>query len=93
LAIGKVLAVVSYPVKDFAAWKVVYDSIQHIRESAGVTGDEVFQDHADPTKIVVIHRFHSVEAAQNYLAHADVQAARIRSGITAPHLVTLAIAS
>ncbi len=41
---GPVLAVVSHPVTDYAAWRVVYDSAEPIRQKAGVTGAEVFRD-------------------------------------------------
>eukprot|EP01037_Dinobryon_pediforme_P017800 gene17800-18020_t len=41
MTIGKVLAVISHPVKDFATWKVAYDNAEPIRQKAGVTGAEV----------------------------------------------------
>ena len=93
MANGKVLAVFSHPVKDFAAWKLVYDSAQPIREKAGVTGAEVFQDPADPTKVVIIHRFPSIEAAQGFLANPALKEAMMNGGVTAPPSVLMAIAS
>ena len=93
MADGKVLAVFSHPVKDFATWKGVYDSAQPIREKAGVTGAEVFQDSADPTKVVIIHRFPSIEAAQSFLTNPGLKEAMMKGGVTAPPSVIMAVAS
>ena len=90
---GKVLAVFSHPVKDFATWKVVYDGAQPIREKAGVTGAEVFQDPTDPTKVVIIHRFPSVEAVQGFLSNPGLKDAMMKGGVTAPPSVIMAVAS
>ena len=91
--LGPVLAVVSHPVKDFAAWKVVYDEAGPIRDQAGVTGAEVFTDAADPLMVVVIHRFPSVEAANAFLGNPDLAAAMERGGVTAKPTVVLAVAA
>jgi quinol monooxygenase YgiN len=90
---GKVLAVVSHPVKDFATWKVAYDGAEPVRQRAGVTGAEVFQDPSDPTKVVIIHRFSSVEAARGFLDDPELKAAMMRGGVTAPPSVILAVAT
>ncbi len=91
--LGPVLAVVSHPVADFAAWKVVYDEAAPIREAAGVTGAEVFTDAANPLTVVVLHRFPSVEAAQAFFGNPDLAAAMQRGGVTAPPAVTIATAA
>jgi hypothetical protein len=91
--LGPVLAVVSHPVKDFAAWKVVYDEAGPIRDAAGVTGAEVFHDAANPALVVIIHRFPTVEAANGFLNNPDLAAAMQKGGVTAPPTVILAIAA
>jgi quinol monooxygenase YgiN len=87
---GPVLAVVSHPVADFAAWRAVYDEVQPLRDAAGVTGAEVFVEAANPAMVVVIHRFASVEAAQAFLQNPDLAAAMQRGGVTAAPTVVLA---
>lgn len=77
MALGKVLAVVSRPVKEFAAWKVTYDGAEPVRQKAGGTGAEVFQEPADPNKVVVIHRFPSLESAQGFLGDPGFKEAMI----------------
>jgi len=90
---GKVLAVVSHPVKSFATWKIAYDNAEPVRQKAGVTGAEVFQDPADPNKVVVIHRFSSLEAAQAFLGDPGLKEAMMKGGVLAPPTVVLATAA
>ncbi len=89
-AVGPVLAVVSHPVADYAAWRVVYDAGQSARDAMGVTGAEVFVDAANPSMVVVIHRFQSVEAANGFLRHPALKDAMARAGVTAPPTIILA---
>jgi quinol monooxygenase YgiN len=91
--LGPVLAVISHPVKDFAAWKVVYDAAGPVRDQAGVTGAEVFTDAADPLMVVVLHHFPSVEAANAFLGNPDLAAAMEQGGVTAKPTVVLAVAA
>ncbi len=89
-ALGPVLAVVSHPVADIAAWRIVYDEAQPVRDAAGVTGAEVFVDATDPSMMVIIHRFPLVEAAEGFFANPDLKAAMERGGVTAPPTVMIA---
>lgn len=90
---GPVIAVISHPVKDYAAWRVVYDSAEPIRQKAGVTGAEVFRDPTDPSMIVVIHRFPTLEAAQAFLGDPGLKEAMEKGGVTAAPAVVLAVAA
>lgn len=92
-ALGPVLAVISHPVADFAAWRVVYDEAQPVREAAGVTGAEVFVDAANPLMVVIIHRFASMDAAQGFFGNPDLMAAMERGGVTAPPAIIFASAA
>lgn len=89
---GPVLAVVSHPVKDYAAWRIVYDSAEPIRQKAGVTGAEVFHDPKDPKMMVIIHRFPTVEAAQAFLGDPGLKEAMMKGGVTAPPTAIIAVA-
>ena len=92
-SLGPVLAVVSHPVADFAAWRTVYDEAQPARDAAGVTGAEIFVDVSNPAMVVVIHRFPSVEAADAFFKNPDLAAAMKRGGGTAPPTIILAKAA
>lgn len=92
-AMGPVLAVISHPVKDYAAWRAVYDGAEPIRRKAGVTGAEVFRDPKEANLIVVIYRFASLEAAQAFLGDQALKDAMMKAGVTAPPAVTIAVAA
>jgi quinol monooxygenase YgiN len=91
-AMGPVLAVISHPVKDYATWRVIYDSAEPIRQKAGVTGAEVFLDPKDPKMVVIVHRFPSLEAAQAFLGDPGLKAAMEKGGVTAAPTVVMAVA-
>jgi hypothetical protein len=92
-ALGPVLAVISHPVADYAAWRAVYDEAAPLRDAAGITGAEVFLDAANPLMVVIIHRFPTVEAAQGFFGNPDLADAMKRAGVTAAPTVTLASAA
>lgn len=88
-ALSPVLAVVTHPVADYAAWRAVYDEVEPLRAAAGVTGAEVFTDSANPLMLVILHRFPSMDAAQGFFANPDLVAAMQRAGVNAPPTVIL----
>ena len=89
---GPVLAVISHPVKDYAAWRAVYDSVEPLRQKFGVTGAEVFHDPKDQNAIVIIHRFATLDAMQAFLGDADLKAAMSKGGVLAPPTAVVAVA-
>ena len=90
-ALGPVLAVVSHPVKDYAAWRVVYDSAESLRQKHGVTGAEVFRDPKDANMMVIIHRFPTLEALQGFLGDPALKDAMAKGGVTAPPTAVIGI--
>lgn len=67
---------VRHPVKDFTAWKSVYDSFDGERKDLGVLGDAVFQSIDDPNDVTVWHDFETRETA-----HAFVESLRLRDAM------------
>jgi len=92
-AAGPVLAVISHPVKDYAAWRVAYDKAEPIRRAAGVTAAEVFHDPKDPNSMVIIHRFPSVDSMQKFLGDPALKAAMAAGGVLAPPTALVGIAA
>jgi len=93
VAPGPVLALISHPVKDFAAWRAVYDSAEPIRQKAGVTAAEVFRDPKDPNAVLIIHRFASVAAMQSFLGDPALKSAMATGGVLAPPTAVVGIAA
>jgi hypothetical protein len=90
---GPVLAVISHPVKDYAAWRAVYNSVEPLRQKARVTGAEVFRDPKNPNAVVIIHRFPTPEVAQAFLSDPGLKDAMAKGGVTAPPNVVMAVAA
>ena len=93
IAPGPVLAVISHPVKDYAAWRAIYESAEPIRQKAGVTAAEVFRDPKDPNAIVIIHRFPSVAAMQAFLGDPALKSAMATGGVLAPPTAVVGVAA
>jgi quinol monooxygenase YgiN len=93
IALGNVLAVVTHPVADYAAWRTVYDDVELLRAAAGVTGAEVFTDATNPLMIVILHRFATMDAAQAFFANPDLAVAMQSGGVTAPPTIILSNAA
>ena len=89
---GPVLAIISHPVKDYAAWRAIYNSVEPLRQKAGITGAEVFRDPKNPNAVVIIHRFATPEAAQAFLSDPGLKEAMTKGGVTAPPSVIMAVA-
>ena len=90
--VGPVLAVVCHPVKDYAAWRVVYDAAEPIRAAAGVTAAEVFHDPKDPNNMVIIHRFPSIASMESFLGDPGLKAAMAQGGVLAAPTALVGIA-
>ena len=61
-------------VKDFSAWKKVYDSKKDFRASNGALSSQVFHDAGDPNKVTVVLKWDSLAKAQKYAASPELKA-------------------
>ncbi len=87
------LGVITHPVKDYAAWRVVYNGAKALRQKAGVTGAKVFRDPVEPNLITVINYLPSVEAAHAYLNDPALKEAMEKAGVLAPPRIIIAVAA
>ena len=78
---AKTLGIVKHQVNDYAAWRAVYEEVQPLRDSFGVTDARVLQDPDDKNTITVLHWFASPEQAEGFASAPDLQAAMGRAGV------------
>ncbi len=71
-------------VKDFAAWKKVYDSTKGLRASNGELSDQIFRDASDPNKLILLFKWNSLANAQKYAASPELKAAMEKAGVDGP---------
>jgi hypothetical protein len=88
---AKALSIVKHPVSDYAAWRVVYDEVQPLRDKHGVSAAAVLQDPADPKNLTVLHWFPSVGQAQAFAADPGLKHAMASAGVTAPPRIEVVV--
>jgi hypothetical protein len=76
--------VVRHPVADYAAWRVVYDSLEPLRQQHGCTGQSVMVAAGDGNDIFVTHDFPTVEAADAFAHDPALKEGMDSAGVTGP---------
>ena len=69
---------------DFAAWRVVYDSLEPLRVQHGCTGKSVMVAPDDANDVFVTHDFPSVEAAGAFAHDPALKEGMDKAGVTGP---------
>ncbi len=75
---------VQHKVKDFDAWKKVYDSVADLRASNGELSDRIYRDASDPNRLTLIFKWDSLENAKKYVESPELKAAMERAGVEGP---------
>lgn len=68
-------------VKDFSAWKKIYDSNEEFRKSSGALSGKVFHDAADPNKVVILFNWDSLAGAKKFASSPQLKARQEQSGV------------
>ena len=75
---------VQQKVKDFDAWKEVYDTAFDMRASNGEISNQIYRDASDPNSLTVILKWDSLENAQRYASSPELKAAMEKAGVEGP---------
>ena len=75
---------VQHHVKDFAAWKKVYDSVAGFRASSGELSDQIFHDASDPNQTTLLFKWNSLANARKFSQSSELKAAMEKAGVDAP---------
>ena len=62
------ISLVTHKVKDYGAWKKVYDSVKGVQKEGGVRAHAVLRASDDPNLVTVSHTFDTLAAAQAFFA-------------------------
>jgi hypothetical protein len=76
-----VTLVVHHRVRDYAAWKPVFDEHEDVRRSHGEIEHRVYQNLEDPNLVVVHNDFPNAEAARAFAADPSLRDAMERAGV------------
>lgn len=75
---------VQHKVKDFAAWKQVFDSAYDLRTSNGELANQIYRDASDPNRLTVVFKWDSLANAQKYANSPELKAAMEKAGVEGP---------
>ena len=73
--------IVRHTVKDYNAWKRVYDEFTPTRTKMGVTGAAVYRDASDPNTLIVTHQFKDLKAAKAFADSEELKSAMANAGV------------
>lgn len=73
---------VRHRVKEFGAWKAVYDEFDSERKTMGVVDHGVYQEDNDPNDVTVYHRFNDMNAAKAFAGSSRLKEIMEKAGVT-----------
>jgi uncharacterized protein (DUF1330 family) len=73
--------VVHHKVRDYDAWKPVFDEHEGVRVSHGEVEHRIYRMCADPNSVAIHNDFPTVEAARGFMADPSLQEAMERGGV------------
>lgn len=72
---------IEHRVADYAMWRSVYDSVEPIRTTNGVSSHRVLRQADDPNHVVVEHVFANAAAAGAFLDNPELREVMGRAGV------------
>ena len=75
------MAVILHRVKDYDAWRRVYDEVEPMQKAGGVIAESVYQSQAHPNNVLVLHSFKTMAEAQAFFESQDIRSAMQRAGV------------
>jgi len=78
---GPVTMVVEFAIRDYAAWRPVFDAADAEREKAGVTSPRVFRDADLPDRLLVLFKVQTRSKGTLWMKSAAVREAWRKGGV------------
>jgi len=76
--------IVHHEVKDYDAWRKVFDSVESMRRDGGELSAKVFRAAGNPNLVTGIMEYASHEAAQAWFANDTLKAKMMEAGVVGP---------
>lgn len=78
-----------HSVKDYTAWKYVFDQAASIRRTAGELSYQLLRYERDPNRVVHFSRWQSIDSARAFFESPTVAEIRQKAGVEAPEFIYL----
>ena len=72
---------VRHRVKDYPAWKVVFDGFVKIRKANGEKAYQILQPEDDPNNLALLFEWDNVANAKKFLESSDLKATMKQAGV------------
>ena len=76
---------IHHQVKDYAAWKVVFDSVSDLRRSNGEISNQIYRDEKDANSLTVLNTWDTFENARKFAESPELKAAMDKAGVYGRH--------
>jgi hypothetical protein len=73
--------VVLHRVRDYDAWRKVYNDVAPMQKAMGVIEESVYRAKDDPNNVLVFHRFRTMAEADVASHHPELREAMQRAGV------------
>lgn len=72
---------IRHKIKDYDAWKPVYDSDAENRKAHGSKGGRLYRNANDPNEIVAVFEFGDLEEAQKFAGSSELREKMQQAGV------------
>jgi len=79
---------IQHTVKDYAAWRKVFDESATLRKSYGELSSQLYREAGNPNKVTVLNTWDSLANARKFTSSPELRAAMERAGVDGPPDVT-----
>lgn len=76
-----VAVIVRHRVRDYEAWKPIFDEHGAVRRRHGALGHRLYRVAGDPDEQVIVNLFQDAEGAQAFLADPSLREVMQRAGV------------
>ena len=73
--------IVMHEVRDYDAWRVVYDELDEYRRASGIVGLAVCREYVYPNQIIVYHQAEEVESLRAFVDSTELNEAMVSAGV------------
>ncbi len=80
--------VVQHTVRDYDAWKPVFDEHESVRAKYGAQGHTIYRDADKPNDVTIFNRFESRERAEEFARDPSLPEAMQRGGVIGEPRIT-----
>lgn len=74
--------VVQHEVREYGAWRPLYDKVEGLRAQYGCTAQRVWRSPEDSNNLFVLHDFPTIDQARAFASSAELKEAMLEGGVS-----------